>query len=214
MAGKNAGRPRKSGKRFKCGKLRAPEQRLERPSAWVAAQYARFGVHYCWALGRAYASGLLGDGAEALNRYQAAKRFVRLYQRFFGGAAYACPLDDSPRGENVVSLDVSEHQENDRRWLAAAMDSMDVSGCRPYFDQLISAVNVDRGPHLLDAMIAVGDFNEGLSAINAERRKDGKAPLVRQSVHPLDQMVLAAALQALDMIAPQPRPARILAGYY
>lgn len=211
-----SGRPRKAGKRTKGGALSRDSYsiKLEKPSAWVGEQYKRFGVHYCWGLGRAYAAGLLGDGTEALSRYQAAKRFVRLHTRFMGGDAYTCPLDDSPRGGNVVSLQVPEHQENDRQWLRTAADAMDVSGCRQYFDQLISIVNIDRGPHWLDSMIAVIDWNAGLPVLNADLRKAGKPTLAAKVYHPGDQMILAAAIQALDIIAPEEKPRKIVVGYY
>lgn len=210
------GRPAKSGKRTKSGRLKrnSYEIRLERPSPWVAEQQKRFGVHYCWALGRAYAAGLLGEGTVALSRYQAAKRFVRLYQRFLGGSAYTCPLDNSPRGGNVVSLHVSEHQEGDRQWLKAAMDSMDLAGCRPYFDQLVSVVNIDRGPHWLDSMVSTIDWNLALPELNTQRRQAGKPALQRKDYHHGDQAILAAAIQALDIIAPEEKPARILVAHY
>lgn len=213
------GRSSKAGKRTPSGQLsRAGQPKGEtlagQPSAWVKAQRDKFGVHYCWALGRAYVMGLLGDSPEALNRYQAAKKFVRLYQRFYGGSIYTCPLDDSPRGGNVVSLEVPEHQENDRKWIAAAIDAMDVSGSRPYFDQLTSIVSIDRGPHWLDSMIAVIDWNAGLATMNAELRKAGKPALTPKLYHPADQMVLAAAIQALDIIAPEEKPRKILVSYY
>lgn len=175
------GRPRKAGKRTSGGRLKRnnyPVPVFDKGSDWVQAQRARYGEHYSSGLGRAYAAGLLGEGIEAKNRYDASKRFLRLYARFIGGAAYTCPLDDSPRGGNVVDLAVSEQQERDHRWLFAAMDSMDVSGCRPYFDQLISVLHVDHGPYWLDALLGGGK-------------------------HPADVAVLNAAIRAMDIIAPE-----------
>lgn len=208
------------GRKRKQGVKRTPTGRISRagkqepgyvpPSAWVKAQRDKFGVHYCWAMGRAYVMGLLGESPEALNRYQAAKKFVRLYNRFFGGSAYTCPLDQSPRGSNVVSMDVPDHQEADRQWLRTAMDAMDVSGTRPYLDQLISIGNIDRGPHWIDSMIAVIDWNKELPARNAELRKDGKPILLPKSQHTGDEAILAAAIRALDIIAPKQKPQGIL----
>lgn len=186
------GRPRKSGKRTAGDRLKRdnyPTPVFDKGSDWVRAMQDRYGTHYNTALGRAYAGGLLGDGTEALNRYQASKKFVRLYGRFIGGSAYTCPLDDTPRGGNVVELHVSEEQENDHRWLMSAMDSMDIAGCRPYFDQLISVLNVDSGPYWLDSLLAGGK-------------------------HPADIAVLKAAIQAMDIIAPEERPRGIRVAYY
>lgn len=210
------GRKRKQGvKRIPSGRIsRAGKPNTEtvagQPSAWVKAQKAKFGVHYCWAMGRAYVMGLLGDSPEALNRYQAAKKFVRLHKRFLGGSAYTCPLDNSPRGTDRVDLTVPEHQEADRAWLRAATDAMDVSGVRPYFDQLIGITNIDRGPHWLDSMIAVIDWNAGLSELNAERRRDNLPLLLPKAQHTGDVAILNATIRALDIIAPKQKPQGIL----
>ena len=175
-----AGRKRKQGKREPNGRIQRDSYSFDKGSEWVQSRRARFGEHYSTALGRAYAAGLLGEEAEAKGRYDAGKRFMRLYQRFIGGSAYACPLDRSPRGENVVELEISDQQEREHDWLFAAMDSMDVAGCRPYFDQLISIVNVDHGPLWLDR-------------------------LLNGSKDPVDLMLLKGALRALDVITPELR---------
>jgi len=183
------GRPRKANKqRYDNGRIKTtnyPDPSYVRGSDWVQAMQAKFGTHYNSALGRAYAAGLLGDGAEALNRYQAAKRFVSLYRRFIGGDFYRCALDDTPRG-NVVDLNVDyDTNEKQRAWLMAAMDSMDVKGVRPYFDALVTSVNTDGGPFWLDHLLA-------------------------GSTDSRDRIFLDAAIQALDIIAPEIRPLGIL----
>lgn len=209
------GRKSKPGKRERNGRLQRnnyPDLKRERPSEWVAEQLVRYGVHYCWPLGRAYAAGLLDDG-DALSRYQAAKRFVRLYQRFYGGDAYTCPLDDSPRGSNVVDLTVSEHQERDREWLRKAMDSMDASGGRPYLDQLISRLHIDQGPPWLDRMLDVARSNDELRARARERGAEPR-PTELKPFDPRDKMILAAAMRALDVITPERKPSGILVQRY
>jgi hypothetical protein len=151
------------------------------PSAWVSGQRARFGNYYTTALGRAFVTGLLGEGNEGKDRYDNACKFVRLYVRFIGGSGYRCPLDDTPRGGNVVEL-VTDHQADDHDWLFKNMDRMDRSGGRSFFDQLISSLHADHGPYWLDALIDGGK-------------------------HPADKAVLAAALKALDAIGPVNRRA-------
>lgn len=198
------GRPRKAGRRTDKGRLERnnyPVPIYDRGSEWVQAMRLKYGEHYGWAMGRAYAAGLLGEGNDAKNRLDAAKRFVRLYQRFIGGVAYTCPLDDSVRGGNVVHLDVPDHQKDDHQWLFAAMDAMDVSGCRPYFDQLISSLFIDSGPYWLDNILAV--------RVDMERKKPDSFR-VRFAASP-DQAILNAAIRALDIIAPEQRsPIRAL----
>lgn len=172
-----AGRKSKPGKRYPSGKrIIAPA--LVKPSEWVAEQVKRYGQHYCWPMGRAYAAGLIGAGDEAKSRLQAAQKFVRLYRLFFGGDAYTCPLDDSPRGTNTVLLTVSDNQERNREWLRQAMRDMDIVGVRPYFDQLITRQHIDTGPEWLDRLLA--------------KRDDLR-----------DRIILEAATKALDIITPR-----------
>lgn len=166
--------------RYPCGKPRQTD--TSRPSDWVAGMGKRYGVHYVWPIGRAYASGLLGEDADS--RYQATKKFVRLYKIVYGGSVYHCPLDDTPRSANddepVVTL-------NQREWLDRAAREMDDAGVRPWFDQLTSSLHHDAGPAWLDRLL------------------DGGA-------HPADKMMLDAACKALDILAPpDARPVRIVA---
>lgn len=186
-----AGRPRKAGKRTASGRLKRnnyPEFTYVRGSEWVQAMQARFGTHYNTALGRAYAAGLLGEGTEALNRYQAGKKFARLWRWKYGGDAYRCALDDTPRGGHD-EIHANDDREHDHKWLKASADSLDVSGLRPYFDALISSLNVDSGPFWLDSLLAGS--------------KDAR-----------DKMLLAAAIRALDIIAPEAKPVRIVSAVY
>lgn len=209
------GRPSRSGKRHPGGKRVQPKQpSVIQPSAWVAAQVKRYGQHYCWALGRAYASGLLGHGEEAKDRLQGAIKFVRLSNLFFGGEFYTCPLDDSPRGGNVVDLTIPEHQEHNRDWLRKASTSMENAGVRPYMEQLVTRAHTDSGPVWLDRMLDVILWNEELPKLNAQLREIGKEPLGRKQYDPRDQSLLKAAIKGLDIVAPPTRQMGIVAQHY
>lgn len=184
--GKRRGRPSKSGRRTASGRLaRDPNHVPEsaKPSEWVKARLERFGTHYCWALGRAYASGLLGEGNEAKDRLDSAGKFVTLYQRYYGGSVYSCPLDQTPRSNFVAPYD-HDRQEPEKEWIKSAMRLLEASGGMPFFEQLISRAHVDQGPTWLDRL------------------------LDDQIKHPADKMVLAAALKALDAIPASVRTAR------
>ena len=181
------GRPRKTGKRHPNGKL-VHVERFDRGSDWVQSRVQLYGTHYNTALGRAYAGGLLGDEAEAQDRYMGGKRFARVYNRVCGGETYRCPLDRSPRG-SVSEVEASEFDGQDRDWLFAAMDSLDVAGVRPWLDQLISRGHTDHGPAWLDRLLTGG--------------KD-----------PADTMVLKAAIIALDIVAPARKDAGIRVAYW
>jgi hypothetical protein len=176
------GRKRKEGDRYASGKLRPVH---DKGGEWVQKRRDRFGTYYSTAIGRAYVSGLLGDIAEAKDRLDGASRFVRTYQRHLGGEGYRCPLDDTPRGLRIVDLEVTEQQTHDHDWLLKVIDAMDVAGCRPWLDQLIHRAHTDMGPPWLERLLDGGK-------------------------HPADQMILKAALRALDIVAPPRRAMRIL----
>lgn len=161
---------------------RYPEPVYDKGSERVQAMRARFGEHYSSALGRAYAACLLGDEAEAQNRYQAGKRFMRLYARIIGGQSCRSALNLSPRG-NAIPVE-SPYEAQEQAWLFAAMDDLDREGLRPWLDQLVSPLYTDAGPRWLDRLLAGG--------------KD-----------PADQMVLATAIKALDCVAPPLPPVGI-----
>ena len=135
-----AGRKPRAGKRelngqlSRRGKLRTAPP--DRGSDWVRHQRARFGQHYAWAMGRAYAAGLLDDPIDARaadERFQTSSRFAHVHGRVYGLAKYGLdPLDDSPRAGNVVPIaDPTERDERDRAWLRLAEARADNSGGRP-----------------------------------------------------------------------------------
>lgn len=159
---------------------------FDRGSEWVQAQRAKYGEHYSTALGRAFVHGLLGEGQEANDRYAEAKRFSRLYARLIDQDRYRCALDRTPRGNLAVAVDLDqlEWEHDQQEWLFAAMTKIDHTGCRPYFDQLLSVQHTDRGPYWLDNLLAGGQ-------------------------HPADLAVMNAALKALDAIVHE-RISRIL----
>lgn len=175
------GRPTKPGRRTKSGR-RVPDARpIDKGNDRVQERRARYGDHHATALGRAYAAGLLGDAAEAQDRYIAGKRFARVYARVIRVQAYRCALNDSPRGNPDLATIDPEQIERDRAdqdWLFAIMRKLDDEGLRPWLDQLVSDCYVDSDPYWLANILAGGK-------------------------HPADLMVLQAAIKALDCIAPR-----------
>lgn len=178
------GRPRKQGERHKCGKLKTA---YDRGTDRIRALRDRYDVHYSTALGRAYKAGLLGDTAD--DRYQGAKRFMRVYSKVIGGQAYRCPLDQTPRGSETIDFTITEQDQRDHDWLHAAMNSLDVAGVRPYLDQLIHDTYHDHDPPWLARLL-----------------KNGKSPA--------DLMVLKAAIQALDILSPKGKASSIVSMHW
>lgn len=187
MVGK--GRPRKNGKRERNGRLQRDSYavNLVKGSEWVQGMTERYGQDYGSALGRAYASGLLGEGNEAKVRYDAGKRFSRLYSALIEQGRYGCPLGRETRSTgSAVAIMAHPRAVEDQDWLFAAMNALDSLGLRPWLDQLILDAYHDRGPYWLDAMLGGGK-------------------------HPADVEVLKTAIRALDAIAPETPAVRIVA---
>lgn len=206
--GKRRGRPSKSGRRTASGRLvRAETPESAKPSEWVKARFDRFGSHYCWALGRAYASGLLGEGNEAKDRLDSAGKFVTLYQRYYGGSVYSCPLDQTPRSNYVSDYD-HDRQTAEKDWLKAAMLALEASGGMPFFEQLITRAHVDTGPSWLDRLLAVWTHNKDLPKANEKLKAKGLKLLKAQEYEDADLAVLKAAIVALDAVPGSARTTR------
>jgi len=173
------GRPQKPGKR-RNGRP-AVDHSFDRGSEWTQAMKARYGEHSGSAIGRAYAAGLLGEEAIAKDRFAAAKKFARAYQRIISQDRYRCALDRAPRGNLAYDLspEATAFELEEQDWLFKAMDTLDRTGCRPYMDQLLAVAHVDHGPAWLDRLL--------------------------NGNHPADKMILDAALQAIDAITPKKR---------
>lgn len=176
------GRKRKAGLRTKSGRLsRSAEATWDRGTERTQAMREKFGEYHNTALGRAYAMGLLGEGNEAKDRLDKARRFVALYGAVYDKRPYRCALDTSPRG-GVMHWE-NENEADHQEWLLVNSKRIDESGCRPFFDQLTSDLFTDQGPPWLDRLIWDG---------NEDHR---------------DRMILDAALKGIDAIGPVKRRA-------
>lgn len=176
------GRKRKTGPREKNGRpSRAGIPRFDRGSERVQAMRERYGEHYTSAIGRAFATGLLGDGMEATVRLDVGKRFAAIYGRIIA-RPYRCPLNDAPRGmaDDHETAERIEYDRAEQDWFFGMADRLDKEGLRPWLDQLISPVYTDHGPAWLDRLLGGG--------------RD-----------PVDLTLLQTAIKALDLIAPKVR---------
>ncbi len=183
------GRKRQPGKRERNGRLQRGSYLVvgfDKGSDWVQAQRERFGEHYGSAIGRAFASGLLGEDMEAKNRLDAGKRFSRLYRAVVGGDAYRCALNPDPRSAGQrTAFQSHPHDKESQDWLFEAMDKLDRAGLRPWLNMMLSTENTDRGPVWMDRLLMGG--------------RD-----------PYDRAMLKQAIAALDVIAPPAPVACIL----
>lgn len=176
-----AGRKRKAGTRTKSGQLsRAGIPSFDRGTERTQAMQALYGQDGCDAIGRAYRSGLLGEGSSAKALLDMARAISNAYWQAYATGAYRCPLGDRTFG-SVVDLD---HEKIKRReeWLSECLDYIRRMGPQvdKAFRQLVIDVNPDCGPSWLDRLCY------------AERtRKDADIA---------DSRALRAALDGLEML--------------
>jgi hypothetical protein len=209
------GRPRKAnGKRHPNGKL-VQKPKAKDPTAKVTEARKRFGSYYASALGRFYASGFMGEGDVAKDRYEGALRFLRVYAAVYGGPYYRCPLDQSVRGRGAEYN--NPYAKEDREWMREMMQKLEWSGCYPYLEQLLSISYIDEGPEWLSRMLDVQLWNRELAELNAQLRAKAKvegkmfSPLWPKDIHPGDRVVADAAIKALDVLSPERRVVGIVA---
>lgn len=169
------GRPRKAGKR-RNGRLIA-DARFVKGNDQAEARKATFGAFGGDCLGRAYVKGLLGEGQQADDRLDIARKFARIYSRVFV-RPYRCALNDNPRGaSNREESDFDRFAEDWMRDNLALIDRADA----PYFDQLVLPASPLDDPHWLAALMT------GVEGVNASNRQ-----------------ILNAALRGIDALCQRP----------
>lgn len=177
------GRPKKSGKRTKSGRLsRSIAATYDRGTEHAQAIQALYGQDGCDAIGRAYQSGLLGDGQDAKAMLDTARRIAKAYWSAYEIGGYFNPLADRTGGGNAPMC--PEKAREREEWLNRSLDSLNRLGRlqRRYFDALVIDVHPDHGPTWLDALTFAH-----------------RTP--RAMIDPADASALELALEGLAMLA-------------
>lgn len=177
-----AGRKRKPGPR-KNGRLIVA---LDKGTERTQANRERWGAYYSTPIGRALASGLLGDEGVAIDRYNVLMRYKELKAAVFGRKAYRCPLDQTPRGQDYSPV-FTERDREIRDAFNTLDGALEKSGCRSYVDQISSDDFTDAGPVWLDRLLSWGPndprdvmiLNAAISGIDAMLSPRHAAPLIR-----------------------------------
>lgn len=177
------GRKPKPGRRTQSGRLARdgyPLPVYDHGTEQAQDRRRRFHGYGTSALGRAYASALLGDEQTAKIRYDAGERFKRAVERFYMVGMVRCPIGGETRSTGLkVALAGNPHEEAEWEWVGEQAKALDKAGLRPWIDQLVLDVYADHGPPWLDRLLDGG--------------RD-----------PVDRMLLKHAIEALDLIAPKP----------
>lgn len=178
-----SGRKRKPGARTANGKR--PSRAgyvplIDKGTERVQAIQALYGQDNADAIGRAYRSGLLGEGAPAKAMLDTARRISNVYWAAYSNGGYQCPL-----GERTFGGGNPDHEAIKRReeWLNDCLTRIRNMGpgVNRAFRQLTIDVNPDCGPDWMDRLIWAS--RKGIGADIA------------------DQQTLRAALDALEVLA-------------
>lgn len=153
-----AGRKRKQGKRTKSGRDRLITP-FDHGTMRAQAMQALYGTDGCDAIGRAFRSGLLGEGSEAKCLLDTARRLSNIYWRAYETGAIKCPIADQSTG-SIISLD-DEKIRRREEWLRDCLKFVAKMGVRKTFDELVIDVNPDSGPNWLDALCYEARQNNG-----------------------------------------------------
>lgn len=151
-----AGRKRKQGARTKTGRLsRAGVPLYDKGTERVQAMQALYGPDGGDAIGRAYRSGLLGEGSEAKAMLDMARSISNAYWQAFETGAIRCTLGERTFG-SVVLMDEAKAKRREE-WLNYQLDTVKGMGepIRKAFYQLAIDVNPDCGPPWLDRLCVV-----------------------------------------------------------
>ena len=165
------GRKRKQGARTKSGRLsRAQAHTYDHGTDKAKAKQEQFGNDGYDAIGRAYRTGLLGDGADAKAMLDTARKIATRYKAFYQVGPITCPIADKSTGSGVA---ISNQETIKRKeWLDECLTTANRFGraYRDSFDALVINEHPDSGPEWLDrrieatrklrAQIRLGDLAE------------------------------------------------------
>lgn len=158
------GRKRKAAPRTPSGQLSRASIGPDRGNTQAQAKHDRYGQDGVDAIGRAYCSGLLGEGNEAKALLDTARNIANVYWQTYATGAYSCPLALKTHGPSVEV----EHERIYRRqqWLNECLSQVGRMGYRKPFFALVIDVNPDQGPQFLDAAILAAQQDRPCRAVD------------------------------------------------
>ena len=195
------GRPKKSGKRTKSGRLsraKPVEVIFDKGSQRTQDKFSVYGADGSDAIGRAYVMGLLGvdssgqPTSEALELRNLARKIHRAYWPMLAvGREKSClGLDINGQAVNDNLLDPEERERKIAREKRLTETLRAIAklgaGHRRAFDELCIDINPDQGPHWLEGLIW------------DRRRVNRGAPSVADPAH---RQALHRAVEALESVA-------------
>ena len=181
------GRPSKSGKRTKSGRLKERPVTFDKGTQRTQDKSSVYGPDGSDAIGRAYVMGLLGDNGLELRNL--ARKVHRAYWPMFGtGREKSClglDVNGMAVNDNLLDADEREYKIKREKRLTETLRSVARMGNahRKAFDELCIDINPDHGPKWLEQLIW------------AKSHRVGPDPAAQQA--------LERAIAALEHIAPE-----------
>lgn len=152
------GRKRKPGRRTKSGQLsRAGCPKRVQPNDHAVLMIALYGDNWPDPIGRAFESGLLGEGTEAKALLDTARAIHSAYwQAYAVGPVRSAQGDNTGGGGSFNPERIRAREE----WLSSALNRVRLMGVRRQFDELVIDINPDAGPAWLDRLIYAKRTNQ------------------------------------------------------
>ncbi len=154
-----AGRKHKQGPREPSGRAKRKTRKerlvnaIDKGTEHAQAMQALYGQDGCDAIGRAYRTGLLGQGSEAKALLDMARSLSNAYWSAYEVGRPRSPIADKTHG----GMGDMDHEQIKRRetWLCESLDTVARMGVpvRRAFYQLCIDVNPDCGPLWLDRLV-------------------------------------------------------------
>jgi len=168
-----AGRKRKAGSREKNGRLsRAGIDRFDKGTEHAQIMRELYGTDCTDAIGRAYRSGLLGEGTEAKTLLDLGRAIHNAYWSTYGTGRITCTLGERTGG-SVVSID-SVRAKKREDWLNACLSVSHERGDRhrKSFYQLVIDVHPDCGPDWLDRLLPAAKHTQCIMGVDGAEELD------------------------------------------
>lgn len=148
-------RKRNPGQRTKSGRLSRAVSAIPHDKGCdrIAQKFSRFGTDGADAIGRAYATGLLGEGQAAKAILDTARAIFRAYWSWYQIGPINCTLADRKSGAWIDND--ADREARQEEWLNRMLRNAGPQGRdkRRWFEQVVVDFNPDFGPDWLDRLI-------------------------------------------------------------
>lgn len=175
MAKKRGRKKRQNVARERNGRVQRPSTRkveLVKGNDRAEAMKVLYGTNGSDAIGRAFESGLLGDGSDAKAMLDTARRISGAYWANYATGRFKSPIADKTFG-SIPSISAEDARRRED-WLKESLTAINRMGWpqRRAFDELVIDPFPDFGPHWLELLIVTTRQRSGFIEPSAANKLD------------------------------------------